>query len=172
MRKRNAGIVCGLVGLLLAFIAYCSEPAGAQDAPSPFIPPPPATAPPPSASPVVPPPLVPIPAGSPATPRPLSSKEKLKSQSIEQLAEQLAFLRAEEKETLAVLKEKLREQTQKLQKLGIEPDVAPAVTEIKPDTLLPASTVPPGAELPRLGSTRGPVDLFTGPAKSQPPGPK
>src|SRR5438552_2926704 len=169
MSTRNVGIACGLTSLLVAMIAVLSRPAGAQDSPSPLAPPLPSFAPSPSVSPVAPPPLVPSPAVSPVTPRPLSSKERLKSQSIEQLAEHLASLRAEEKETLAVLKEKLREQSTKLQRLGIEPDVAPTVTETRPDKPLPANTVPQGAELPRSSAADLPVAPQLGSSPKGPP---
>ena len=149
MNTRNAGLACGLIGLLVAMIAVLSKPAGAQDSPSPVIP----------GISQLPSPAVP-PVVSPAPPKAPSTKDRLRAQSIDQLAEHLTYLRAEEKETLAVLKEKIREQSTKLQKLGIEPDVAPSSANTKSETTLPA-IVPPGAELPRPGSTgQGPVDPF------------
>jgi hypothetical protein len=134
--------------LFLALAVVCSRPAGAQDAP----PPPAGSSVPVTSNPTPPlPPVsgpstalppgpaaagdtafptasVPPPAASTPAPPP-TRREALKAKTIDQvmtrlaaIKDQQAELEKEKKEAEAVLKEKLKEQKEKLQKLGVNVD--------------------------------------------------
>ena len=124
-KPRDGRVLFLTLATVLFFLCLAGLFARSADAQAP--PPPdrgPSTdpvAPPRATDPLVPPVPTPPPTPPVASP-PLTSQERLRAQSIDQLAEYLAHLRAEEKETVTVLKEKLRAQKQKLQSVGIELD--------------------------------------------------
>jgi hypothetical protein len=149
--------------LILALAVVCSRPAGAQDAPPPSAgsnapitsnPAPPlpqvsgtSTAPPPAplnGGTVVPPPAVPS-GGDPLRSSQPTRREQLKSKTIDQvmtrlaaIKDQQAELEKEKKEAETVLKEKLKEQREKLKKLGVnvdENDRPPAKVSVVPPSV-------------------------------------
>ena len=128
--------------LFLALAVVCSRPAGAQDAPPPPagsgvpVSPAPATSPPPASGPsALPPdplvgstasPTANVPPPTTPPPAPPTRREQLKAQTIDQVMTRLAAIQGqqaelekERKEAEAVLKEKLKEQKERLKKLGV-----------------------------------------------------
>jgi len=139
MRHRTLLAVSGLVVAvcLLALAGFFPIPVEAQN---------PSTSPPPVQEPPVPPPARPpdAPASQPAP----------AGMSIDQLMEQLTRLRAQraeleklEKEVMDALKEKLKEQRQRLQKLGVPVEEQPVA---------PTKPVPPPIDKLRIAPPPGP----------------
>jgi hypothetical protein len=165
MRRFGALSVGSSAALLfLALAVVCSRPAGAQDAPRPAgsgvpVVPTPATSPPPASGPstATPPapldggtalasPNAPAAVGTTASPQP-TRREQLKAQTIDQGMSRLAAIQGqqealekERKEAEAALKEKLKEQKEKLKKLGVNVEESD-----RPPTKVPVVT-------PSLGS--------------------
>jgi hypothetical protein len=138
MLMKRTGLLCGV----LAVVALLALYAGAQDNPPKL---PVGSAPPAADLPPLPggPPAVDARTPAPATPPP-TLREQLKAETIDSLLGKLKALKAQqaelarvERETVAVLKEKLQEQMQQLRQLGVgveeaAPQLVPEPT--RPDT--------------------------------------
>jgi hypothetical protein len=153
MRARNTAIgfaivlVICLLGLFVTFTSSTAEaqdkdvpraiPAGEPKPASPVIPSPPTRS-------VLPQPLAPDPLGTPLAPAPQLSAPTIQEpapqpQTIDQLLEQLSDVRVKraeldkaEKELVALIRSRLKEQQDKLQKLGVHEQPPPSPVKDRP----------------------------------------